>query len=484
MAGGTGRDLERSLDLYTTMMISMGAMIGSGIFVLPALGYKKAGPAVIVAYVLAGLVVLPPALSKSEMATAMPESGGTYLYIDRALGPLPGTVAGIGAWFSLVFKSAFALAGLGSYLLILAPGVGTGSLKYVALALAVLIVVLNIVGTELTGKAQAAVVSIVLLGLAAYTVNAGLELGGAFDASSFEPFRTHGNVGIITAAAFVFVSYAGVTKVASIAEEVKNPGKNLPRAMLGSLFIMMVVYALVVGAVVGLNEAEVLTGEGMERGASLTPMADGAGALFGGLGVVVISVIAVVALTSMANAGVLSSSRFPLAMSRDGLLPKALTKVDRRFTTPRNSILVTGAVLFALIAFVPVIELAKLASAFQILVFSAENTALIAFREADLSSYEPEWTSPLYPYVQIFGVVVGFVLLGVMFRASTLSMVGAGGIIVGGVVVYFAYGRSRTDRTGAIGSIIERRRGEEVEPPKTTEPSKMSDTAGDDKTND
>ena len=110
-----GDDLERDLGLYATVTISMGAMIGSGIFVLPALGLTKAGPAVVVAYVLAGLVVLPAALSKAEMATAMPESGGTYLYIDRAMGPLAGTVAGIGAWFSLVFKSAFALVGMGAF---------------------------------------------------------------------------------------------------------------------------------------------------------------------------------------------------------------------------------------------------------------------------------------------------------------------------------------------------------------------------------
>ena len=130
-----GDDLERSLGLFPTMMISMGAMIGSGIFVLPALGFKKAGPAVILAYVVAAVVVAPAALSKSEMATAMPESGGTYLYIDRALGPLFGTIAGIGAWFSLVFKSAFALVGLGAYLLLFAP-VPQGAVVFVALGIA------------------------------------------------------------------------------------------------------------------------------------------------------------------------------------------------------------------------------------------------------------------------------------------------------------------------------------------------------------
>ena len=441
-----GHDLERSLGLYPTMMISMGAMIGSGIFVLPALGYKKAGPAVILAYVLAAIVVLPAALSKAEMATAMPESGGTYLYIDRALGPLFGTIAGLGAWFSLTFKSSFALVGLGAYLLLLVP-ISQGAITFVALGLGVLIVVLNISGTKLSGQVQAVIVTLVLVGISVYTLNAGITA----DAARFTPIIPGERIDIVTAAAFVFVSYAGVTKIASVAEEVKNPGTNLPRAMIGSLAIMTVLYIAVVGAVIGLAERDVLIHGGPNGGASLTPMADGAGALFAGFGVVIISVIAVVALTSMGNAGVMSSSRFPLAMSRDNLLPPALQTVDDRFATPRNSILLTGGVLLALIAFVPVIELAKLASAFQILVFSIINVALIAFREADLESYNPEFTSPGYPYVQVFGLVAG---IGLLTQMGTLPILGAAGITAGGVVLYLVYGRSRTDRTGAIGSIL------------------------------
>ena len=446
-------DLDRSLGLYPTMMISMGAMIGSGIFVLPALGYKKAGPAVILAYVLAALVVLPAALSKAEMATAMPESGGTYLYIDRALGPLFGTIAGIGAWFSLVFKSSFALVGLGAYLLLFAP-LSQGAVVYVALALAVLVVVLNVSGTKMSGQIQAVIVTLVVAGLLAYVVNAGFVADGA----RYAPFRTNGSSGVITAAAFVFVSYAGVTKIASVAEEVRDPGTNLPRAMLGSMGIMTVLYIGVVGAIIGLSDPELLTTGGPGGTASLTPMADGAGALLGGAGVLFISVIAVVALTSMANAGVLSSSRFPLAMSRDDLLPPALRTIDGRFKTPRNSVLLTGVVLLLLIAFVPVIELAKLASAFQILVFSFENMALVAFRVADLPSYEPEFTAPGYPFVQIFGFVAG---IGLLTQMGTLPILGAAGIIAGSALVYLVYGRSRTDRTGAIGSILRARREEE-----------------------
>jgi APA family basic amino acid/polyamine antiporter len=446
-------DLQRDLGLYTIVMISMGAMIGSGIFVLPALGFKMAGPAVILAYVLAGLVVLPAALSKAEMATAMPESGGTYIFIDRAMGPLAGTVAGIGAWFSLVFKSSFALVGLGAYLLLFVQ-LPSGAVKFVALGLAALIIALNIVGTEQSGRAQAIIVTTVVLALAAYVVNGGLVL----DTNRFQPFTTQGSGGVVTAAAFVFVSYAGVTKIASIAEEVENPGRNLPLAILGSMAIMVVLYAAVVAVVVGLNDPDVLTKSGPGGGVSLTPMADGAAGLFGGIGVFGISVVAVLALTSMANAGVLASSRFPLAMSRDSLLPKRFTRISPRFKTPRNAILLTGGLLLALIAFVPVVELAKLASAFQLLVFSIVNIAVVAFRESGADFYQPEFTAPGYPFVQVFGVFGGLALLTQM---GTIPILGAIAITLGGVGWYVIYGRSRTDRVGALSALLNRD-GEDV----------------------
>jgi APA family basic amino acid/polyamine antiporter len=446
-------DLERDLGLYATITISMGAMIGSGIFVLPALGFTKAGPAVIVAYVVAGLVVLPAALSKAEMATAMPESGGTYLYIDRAMGPLFGTVAGIGAWFSLVFKSSFALVGLGAYLLFLVPLSG-GLVKAVALGLAALIVVLNVAGTKQSGKAQSIIVTAVVLALVAYVLNSGFVV----EPARFQPFAEEGAGGVVTAAAFVFVSYAGVTKIASVAEEVENPSRNLPLGMLGSMGVMMLIYTLVVAAIVGMNDPEVLSTGGPNGGPSLTPMADAAAQLFGGFGVVIVALVAVLALTSMANAGVLASSRFPLAMSRDSLAPRRLARVSARFKTPQNAILLTGGLLLLLIAFVPVVELAKLASAFQILVFSIINVALVVFRESGVDTYQPSFRSPAYPYVQIVGLVGGLALLTQM---GTVPILGAVGIIVGGVAWYLFYGRPRTDREGALGVILARRRGEE-----------------------
>jgi APA family basic amino acid/polyamine antiporter len=440
--------LGRGLGLYSAVTLSMGAMIGGGIFVLPAVGYKKAGPAVVVAYLLAGLVVVPNALSKAEMATAMPQDGGTYLYIDRAAGPLFGTIAGLGVWFSLVFKSAFALVGLGAYLLLLVH-IPAGLVKGVALTLGALVVLLNIIGTEQSGQAQGLIVSLVVLSLGVYAINAIPVL----DVSQYQPFLAHRTGGVVTAAAFVFVSYAGIGEVASVAEEITNPGRTIPLAILMSTGMMMVIYTVVVAVVVGLVAPETLTHGGPAGGSSLTPMADGAGSLFGGFGVMVISLAAVLALTSMANAGVLGTSRFLLGMSRDSLLPDWLGRIDQRFLTPRNAVLVTGGVLLALIAFVPVINLAKLASAFLILVFSMENLALIVFRESGLAFYDPDFTVPGYPVVQLIGVIGGVVFIGQM---GLLSLLGAVSILVAGLGWYWVYGRSRTDRVGALTLALRR----------------------------
>jgi len=439
------KELERDLGLYATITISMGAMIGSGIFVLPGKATGIAGPAAILAYLLAGVLVLPAALSKAEMATAMPEAGGTYLYIDRAMGPLPGTIAGIGAWFSLVFKSAFALVGLGAYLLLFVE-LGSGAKTAVGVGLAVALLVVNVVGVKQSGSLQAGIVTLVLLSLF------GFIAGGITEVSRglYDPFFVDGSGGLLAATGFVFVSYAGVTKIASVAEEVENPGRNIPIGILSSVLVMMFVYTFVVFVIVGVSPPDALAH-------TFTPMALAADSILGRVGAIALAVVAVLALTSMANAGILSSTRFPLAMSRDDLAPPALGAVHDRFKTPTYSIGFTGVVLVVLIAGVPVFELAKLASAFQILVFAFVNAALIAFRESDLESYDPAFVAPGYPWVQLAGILGGVVLLTQM---GLIAIGGAVGMVVFGVLWYQVYGRERTEREGAALDAIRRRTGD------------------------
>ncbi|WP_253736371.1 universal stress protein [Halohasta salina] len=437
------KELERDLGLPSVLAISIGAMIGSGIFILPALALEIAGPAVILAYLLAGLLVVPAALSKSEMATAMPEAGGTYIYIERGMGPLLGTIAGVGTWFSLSFKGALALVGGVPYLLLLFDL----PLKPVALGLAALLILVNVFGAKQTGRLQLVIVVVMLAALGWFAAGSAPSV----QSTNYANFFADGVGGLLAATGLVFVSYAGVTKVASVAEEVEDPGRNIPLGILGSLAFTTVLYVAVVTVLVGVTDPGSVAG-------SLTPVAVAAEQTLGRAGVIAVILAAILALVSTANAGILSSSRYPFAMSRDQLAPPSLSTVSERFGTPVASITLTGAVLLVLIAFVPILDIAKLASAFQILVFGLINVALIAFREGSME-YEPEFTSPLYPWMQIFGAITGLLLLTQM---GTVALIGAVAITVGSVIWYLLYVRPRVSREGAASDAIRRQVGEEA----------------------
>jgi len=407
-------------------------MIGSGIFVLPGLATKVAGPAVIAAYFIAGLVVLPAALSQSEMATAMPQAGGTYLYVDRAMGPLMGTIAGLGTWFAMIFKAAFALVGLGAYLQFFVADI---PIRPVALAIAAGLILLNIGGVKQSSRFQAFSVTLVL-GVLAFYIADGITL---VDADRYRPFLAEGTFGLLEGTGLVFVAYAGVTKVASIAEEVQRPSRNLPLGILISISVMIFLYPLIVLVMVGTTPVGDLT-------ASLTPMATSAESFMGNIGPKIIGITAVFALVSMANAGLLASSRYPFAMARNRLAPSRLASIGKRSGTPAVSILATGAALLALIAFVPLLELAKLASAFQLLVLSMVNLAVIAFRESKVSWYRPRFRSPFYPWIQLAGIAAAGVLLTQM---GWVPILGALGIVVVGYGWYRVFGQSRAGRESA-----------------------------------
>ena len=406
-------------------------MIGSGIFVLPGIAFDIAGPAVILAFVLAGVVVLPAALSKSEMATAMPEAGGTYLYIDRAMGPLMGTIAGFGVWFSLIFKAAFALVGLSAYLEFFFEHPE----RPVAAMLAVALILINLAGVRQTAKVQAALVSVALVVLVGFVV-----LGTPnTEPDRYEPFFSEGLSGLLAATAVVFVSYIGVTKVASVAGEVKRPGRDIPTSMLVSVGVAMLLYPAVVAVMVGVTPAA-------ELADTETPVLVAAQQFLGEAGTYIVAGTAVLALVSMANAGLIASARYPFAMARNGLAPRFMERVSARSGAPIAGVTVTGLVLILLVLFVPLLELAKLAAAFQLLVFALTNLAVVAFREAHVDWYKPEFRSPWYPVPQVFGIVTALLLLTQM---GIVPLLGATLIIVAGVLWYLVFGQSRAVKESA-----------------------------------
>ncbi len=438
-------ELERDLGLPSVVAISMGAMIGSGIFILPGLAMAEAGPSVILAFVIAAVLVLPAAVSIAELGTAMPEAGGDYIFIERGIGPGAGTIAGLGTWLMLMFKGALALVG---GMLYLAPvfaqfGIETTEfqLEVLAVVIGIILITINVVGVKQTGGLQKILVIVMLFILGGFVALTAGEVDGASYGGGFDGFFSEGATGLFAATALVLISYGGVTKVAAVAEEIENPGRNLPLGLLLSLFLTTGLYALIVFVLVGTVDAATLQG-------SETPMVDGVDPFFGFIGVALIVVAAMFALISTANAGILTASRYPFALSRDNLLPEQFATVSDRFRTPVPAILTTGLAMLVIIVALPVEDIAKTAGAFQIVVYILVCLSLIAFRRRSPDWYDPEFESPLYPWIQLFGVVAG---IGILTQMDPLPQIGGVGIALLGAFWYWVYGRPRVDRTGLMG---------------------------------
>lgn len=409
-------------------------MLGSGIFVLPGLAAAKTGSSVWLAYLLAAICILPAALSKSELATAMPSSGGTYVYIERAFGPLFGTIAGIGLWLSLLLKSAFALVGFGAYLSILV-NIDTGLTKYVAIFFLVVILFLNILGVKKVGKVQLVIVTISLISLGLILLF-GLP---KVTAENLNPFLSEGKLGLFSTVAFVYISYAGVTKVAAIAGEIKNPSRNLPLAMILSLLIMTCIYVFTTFVLVGNIPLDSLETD-------IKPIYTISNILGGTYVGYIAAIVGVITLISMANSGVLAASRFPFAMAIDKLLPDFMAKIHSKYLTPVVTIIMTCAVMALVILFLDVEKIAKLASAFMVMMFILVNACVIVLRETAAQWYNPPYRSPFYPFVQLFGILTGFALLVLLGFGPFVAILA---IFIIGTVIYFKFGKNAT-RTGVL----------------------------------
>ncbi|MFP4228076.1 MAG: amino acid permease [Salinivenus sp.] len=449
MASGNS-DLQKTLTLYDVYAISTGAMFSSGFFLLPGIAAAETGPSVVLAYFVAGILILPSMYSMAELSTAMPKAGGTYYFLDRSLGPLAGTVGGLGTWLALVFKSAFALIGMGAYLALYADV----PIKPLAAALTVAFGVLNIVGAKESSWLQRILVTVLVGVLAFYaaqgvfSVWGGQSAGGGGAAGEFTPFFTEGVRGFLATIGIVFVSYAGLTKVASVAEEVKNPDRNIPLGMILSLLTATSIYVLGVAIMVA-----VLPGTDLHS--DLTPVYTSGEVFFDwlpyGLGPILIVVAAIAAFASTGNAGILSASRYPLAMARDRLVPDGFAKIGR-FNTPTRSIIVTVGLMLVIIFVLSEEGVAKLASAFQLLIFALLNFAVIVMRESQIPSYAPGYRSPFYPWMQVAGIAIPFFLISEM---GTLAIVFTGVVVLLGVGWYFYYA-STVPREGAIFHLFAR----------------------------
>ena len=430
--------LKKELGLFDVYAVATGTTLSAGFFLLPGLAAQEAGPALVFAYLLAALPMVPAMFSVVELATAMPRAGGVYYFLDRSLGPMVGTIGGIGTWLALMLKVAFALVGMGAYLRLFFPSL---PLVPVAVLLALLVGAINLFGAKKTGLLQSVLV-VSLLAILGVFLGGGL---GRLDPGNLQGMFDTPLLQLLSTAGFVYISYVGVTKVASLSEEVKDPEQNLPRGVFLALGTALVIYGLGTLVMVGVVPIGQLTGD-------LTPVATAARGFLGGWGAGLVSLAALFAFTSVANAGTLSASRYPLAMSRDRLMPQFFQRLNSK-RTPVRAVLATVTAIVLILLFLNPTKIAKLASAFQLLMFALVCLAVIVMRESRIEAYDPGYRSPFYPWMQILGLLIPFSLIILMGWLPTLFSLG---LIAFAVLWYRFFARKRVSRSGAVFHLLAR----------------------------
>jgi basic amino acid/polyamine antiporter, APA family len=429
-------DLQRSLGLWDIFSIAAGAMISSGLFVLPGLAFERAGPAMILCYALAGFLIAPTMLAQAELATAMPKAAGSYFAVERSLGAYMGTVAGLINWCAISLKAAFALVGLGALALYFVPEGGEPLVKAVALAGCVCFTALNLFSVKGAGRLQGLLV-VGLLGILCLYVGAGTA---QVEVLRYAPFFGGDFKAIMAVTGMVIISYGGLTKVVDVAGEVERPARNLPRGMFLAFGVVNLLYVGVAFVTVGVLDNATLQG-------SLRPVTEGAYAVLGEAGLIAVGVAAFLAYATTGNAGILSASRSPLAMSRDGLLPDCLGRTNRRFGTPHVSVLMTGGLMLLVIGLLSVEDLVKTASTMLLISLALINLSVVVMRHSGFAGYRPSFRMPLNPWLPLAAVVLYAFLIAEM---GLVPLLATAGFIAAASVWYVAYVQHKIDREAAV----------------------------------
>ena len=434
-------ELERTIGLTGGLAIGVGTMIGAGIFVFPGLAGGEIGTAAAASFAVGGVIALLVALPTSELATAMPRSGGGYYFISRGLGTLAGTVIGLSLWLGLVFATAFYLVGLGYYALDalaqvgLAVGAGSDAVVSVIAVLAGLaFTVLNVTGTENAAKLQNGIVALLLSMLVAFLGFGLLEAFGlvAVDTPPGQAANVWGAGPVLSVAALVFTSYLGFAQVATVAGEMKDPGRNLPLAMVGSVVTVTVLYVLAIFVATNIFTRDALLSAGE------TAMVEVGRALLGPAGALVIIVGGLLATMSSANASILSTSRAIYGVSKDALLPRRASRINLRYGTPHVALGMAGGPVVVLAATGQVQLLAEVASFLHLIMYGLMCVALVAIRRDRPAWYDPDFVVPGGPVIPVLGALASFGLIAFMNRLSILVGIA---IIAATAGWYFYYAR-------------------------------------------
>ncbi len=441
----------RDLGLFDATMIGVGAMIGAGIFVLTGIAAGVSGPASILAFALNGAVTLLTAFAYAELASAIPRAGGGYSYVRMAFPGAMGFISGWMLWFAYtVACSLYALGFAGyfwevfhKYTPDLAEHLFGAAGTYVPIVVVTVIIgfiflSLNIRGAAVTGKAENALTLAKLVVLGIFIAYGLKKIFGAPTeaAEGFSPFFPLGAGGVIVAMGLTFIAFEGYDLIATVAEEIKDPEKNIPRATFISLAVTITIYLLILFVSLGAIRVDDLTSWEFLGKYGETAIVRAAEQFMPAFGVAIIVLGGLLSTMSALNATILAASRVAFSMARDRWLPKQIAHIDPVRRTPRAAIVVTGVILIVMAVTLPIEAVGSAASLIFLLTFALVNLSVIALRRK-APEIERRYRVPFYPLTPILGIVLNLFLALYQFTFQPIAWYVTTGWVVLGLLLYY-----------------------------------------------
>lgn len=471
LATAEKKSLHRSLGAFQLTMLGIGAVIGTGIFVLTAEAAQKAGPGMMISFIIAGFVCAFAALCYAEMASMVPVSGSAYTYSYAVMGELIAWMVGWALILEYAVAAGAVSVGWSGYVIgliehafsinipdawVLGPFDG-GVINLPAMLIAGVVTWLLVMGTKESATVNAILVVIKVIALTLFIILA----VPVMNMQNFEPFAPLGVAGIGAAAASIFFAYVGFDAVSTAAEETKNPQRNMPIGLIGSLAICTIFYLLVAAGVIGSVGAQPV---GISGGHALEPGSRELAAACGAIGdqaVVcskealawtlreigwpqvgnLIGLAAGLALPSVILMMMFGQTRIFFVMSRDGLLPQSFSKIHPTYNTPHVITIITGVAVALFAAFFPVGQLANISNSGTLFAFAAVSIAVMVIRRTDPTRHRPFRTPAIYLTAPIAILGCIYLFFNLDMKSIYLFLIWA----AVGLVVYFAYSRSRSN---------------------------------------
>jgi len=412
--------LKRELGLLQALMMGIGGTISAGVFVTLGHAATLAGTSLIIAMILCGIINFFTMLSYAELGAAIPSAGGEYTYAKASLGGFLSFATGWFEWVSNMFYAAFCSVGFAYLLSYVIPAI---NIPLTAVATIIVFSLINIRGVRETGLTQTVFV-VIMLGILGIFVLWGLFISQ--NAAPFEIKAPGGFFGVLKATAFIFVIYLGGEAIGVAQAEIKNPDKNIPRAILLSSLALILIYTMIAYVIFNIVRPEDLVGQA-------SPLAYVAEKFMGSLGISLITLAGITASLTSINTSIMAHSRVAYALARDGYFPKSFFILHRVYSTPVIAIL-TGSIITAALAASGIVNFVAYASDFGFIVgFIFVNLSLMKLRRDQPQLFRP-FKVPLYPLTPILGIVTSLFL--VLFLEPSTLLIGVELFILGLVAYY------------------------------------------------